>query len=300
LNFSFKNIREGKMERKTIAFLLSMNFLVTFAFSGCGNSNLFSFGHSAGADTSTTSLSADANAALQSGDYAKALEYYKKILESDPSNSEAIYGFCTSDLANAGLDLPSLISTFIKESNVSSAPSIVRRAPSASEPKSIGQAIAIMAQTGPIFSSQASLLPDSIKLKILTLGPVVDEVLGEKYLKKIIKGQGDGVIAPDNADLNINIAFCLVLRAAITAYNSGVDFQDNYTQSSLVDSPALQSAAKDLISAYQRLKIVINALNLGNNAAISKIKDDIQKLYDSLPAATQALFDLNYDYYLNS
>ena len=273
------------MERKTVALLLSMTFFVSFVFSGCGNSNLFSFGHSAGTSSSTTALSADANAALQSGDYAKALDYYKKILASDPSNSEAIYGFATSDLANAGLDLPSLISTFIQQSNKA--------------PSSLAPALAQIPR-GASSNSPGSLLPDSIKQKILTLGPVVNEVLGDNYLKKIIKGKADGVIKPDNPDLNINIAFCLVLRAAITAYNSGVDFQDNYSQSSLTDSAALRSAGQDLISAYQRLKVVINALHLTGDAALSKINADIQNLYNSLPAATKAAFDINYDYYLNS
>ena len=270
------------MNRKTVAFLLSMIFFVPFAFTGCGNSNIFSFGHTAGSSNTVSSLQADANAALQNGDYQNALKYYQQILQSDPANSEALYGYSSADLANAGLDLPSLIANLIKQQT--------------SAPSKLSPALVKIARGSS--SNAGSMLPDIIKQRAATLGPVVNDIL-ENYLKKIIQGKGDGVIAPDNPDLNINIAFCLILRAAITAYDGGVDFTDNYQ--SIGDSPVLIPAGHDIISAYHRLLVVEKALNLSSNSAIVKINEDIRRLYESLPAHIRASgLDPDYDYFLNS
>ena len=269
------------MQRKKVAILLSMIFFVPFAFTGCGSSNLFSFGHTAGASNSVSALQADAYAALQSGDYKAALKYYQKILAANPNNSEAIYGYSTADLANAGLDLPSLIANLVKQQSTA--------------PSSLAPALVKLARGSN--SSASSLLPDVIKNNALGLYNTVNDLL-ENYLKKIIQGKGDGVIAPNNPDLNINIAFCLVLRAATRAYLSGVNFDTDY--SSFGDSPALGPCGRDLISAYHRLLVVISALNLSQDSAISKIDGDIQHLYSSLPQGRRSGLDLSYDYFLNS
>lgn len=274
------------MNTKSGAFLLSLVFVALFFFTGCGDNNIFGWSHKTGSGSNVSSLSSDAYSALQNKDYAKALEYYSKILESDSGNSEAIYGYSAAKLGEAGLDISSLVANLIQQQ---SAPS--------SSPSRLSPAIAELAKAP---YSSSSMLPDTIKQKIDAILAAVNNILSSKYLLKIIKGQGDGSISPDNPDVNINIAFCLVLRAAITAYNAGIDFQNDYTQPGAGDSDEMRKAAKDLVSAYHRLLVVIAKLNLSSDAAIANIKSDIQSLYNSLDSGTKTEVLLNYDYYLNS
>ncbi|MCX5782538.1 MAG: hypothetical protein NT145_07575 [Elusimicrobia bacterium] len=273
------------MDKKLSAILLSLVFFAMFFLTGCGDNNIFGWSHKTGSGSNVSSLSSDAYSALQNKDYAKALEYYSKILESEPGNSEAIYGYSAAKLGDAGLDISSLVANLIQQQS----------APSAA-PSRLSPAIAELAKA-PYFSSSASMLPDTIMQKIDKISAAVNDILSNKYLLKIIKGQGDGSVSPDNPDLNINIAFCLVLRAAITAHNSGIDFQNDYSQSGAGDTSEMRSAAKDLVSAYHRLLVVIAKLNLSSDAAIANIQSDIKSLFNSLPVTT---IDLNYDYYLNS
>ncbi len=277
------------MNKKLSAFLLSLVFFASFFLTGCGENNIFGWSHKAGSGSNVSSLASDAYSALQNKDYAKALEFYSKILESESGNSEAIYGYSAAKLGEAGLDISSLIANLIQQQ---SAPS--------SAPSRLSPSIAELAKAPYLSASQSSMLPDTVKQKIDKISAAVNDILSNKYLLKIIRGQGDGSISPDNPDVNINIAFCLVLRAAITAYNAGIDFQNDYSQSGATDTPEIRSAAKDLVSAYHRLLVVISKLNLSSDAAIANIKSDIQSLYDSLPAGTKSAVDLNYDYYLNS
>src|SRR3989339_1366640 len=110
-------MREVFMRRKVLVVFFP---LIALLFAGCGKTNIFSWAHQSGGDTSTTALQSDALTALQDKDYAKALDYFLKILEQDPNNSEAIYGYSAAKLADAGLDLGDLIASLIKQQ--SSAP----------------------------------------------------------------------------------------------------------------------------------------------------------------------------------
>jgi len=99
---------------------ISMMLLVPLAalsltLSGCGRSNIFSSAHRAGESTDTRSLEADGYAALQNKDYATAITCYSKILESEPSNAEALYGYSAAKLADAGLDIGELVANLIRE-----------------------------------------------------------------------------------------------------------------------------------------------------------------------------------------
>ena len=279
-------MREEKMEKKTASLLFSMIFLVSFVFSGCGNSNLFSFGHTSGSSTTVSSLSSDAMTALQNKDYAKALDLYKKILASDPGNSEAIYGYSTSTLSNAGLDFPSLVANLI---NQHSAPSVVQLTPT----------YAVM----PIYrASYSQMLPQSIIVNISAIQQAVQKILGPGYLWRVIRGQTDGVIAPDNPDVNINIAFLLVLEAAVLVYNDSggaAYFNSDYSVTSIDGTrPQVQLAAKDLCSAVNRLVVVANKLKLASDATINKIKSDINTLLSKIPNLPSSI-NTNTDFYYN-
>ncbi len=231
-------------------------------------------------------MQSDATTALLNKDYASALKYAQQILASNPNNTQAIYTFAQATLGNAGLDFASLVTNLIQNQNKSSS--------SIQDLKTA--IISLPVHTG---SDTSSLLPANIKGNEDAILNACNTVLGSAYLLKIIKGTGDGVIKPNDPDTNINIAFCLVLRAAIIADKAGVNFQTDYTSpSTAADSPQLQLAAQNVVSAYQRLLVVVNALNLSSNATISKINTDIHTLYDSLPAATKNLINISTDYYL--
>jgi hypothetical protein len=270
------------MKRQLGAVMLG---ILIFASYGCGKSNIFSFAHSAGNSTGATALSSDAAQALQNKDYVKALQYYTQILQSNPGNSQAIYGYCAAELANSGMDVSTLVANLVKQQ--SSAPS--RLAP----------AIAYAAHSS---GNATALIPQSIIDNRVNIETTVNDVLGSKYLLKIIQGKADGMIPPDNPDVNINIAFCLVLRAALKVYDSGIIFDNQYNVTGNNNSSNMDivnSAGKDIASAYQRLKVVAKKLNLGSDASINKISNDINTLFTQFKNQTGISFDINYDYYLN-
>ncbi|MFC1501410.1 hypothetical protein ACFL58_03050 [Elusimicrobiota bacterium] len=260
---------------------------VLLLFVGCGDNNIFSFAHSPGASSSISALSSDAYAALQNGDYPKAIEYYSKILESDPNNSEAIYGYSAAKLADSGLDISSLVANLISNDG-DGAPAL--------QAGRLSYAVNSIVYA----AGDDDLLPATIIANKEKIKAALAAVLDSTKLKKIIKNLTDGKISADNADVNINIAFSLLLRAAIIANEKGLDFSSEYEASAGVDSPEIQVAAKDIVSAYHRLKVVIAALNLDNDSALASIRDDMESLYNSLPAATKSAIQLTMDYYLNT
>jgi tetratricopeptide (TPR) repeat protein len=255
------------------------------AFTGCGKNNIFSWAHSAGSNSDSQALSSDAYSALQNKDFAKALEYYSKILESDPNNSEAIYGYSAAKLADSGIDIASLIANFVRQSN--SAPY-----------NHLAPSIASAANTT---VSPSSLLPQNIITNRVAILRAVNDVLSSKHLAKIIKGMADGKIDPDNTDVNLNIAFCLVLRAAINAYDSGaITFSDDYTVTAVNPNvAAADEIGRDLASAYQRFLKVAVKLKLSSSSGINSIKEDINKLFNQLVAKTGTTVDINHDYILD-
>ena len=99
--------------------------LLGVIFAGCTkNNNIFSWAHKrSGTPASTEVLMADATSALSDGDYNKALELFEALLEKDPDNAEAIYGYAQALFKDAGVDLASLISSaFASASESESAP----------------------------------------------------------------------------------------------------------------------------------------------------------------------------------
>lgn len=254
---------------------------------GCGKSNLFSWAHNPGDSTNTSALASDADIALQNKDYAKALEYYQEILKNDPRNSEAIYGYAAAKLAESGLDIGSLVANLIKNQSTSNS--------------SVALCLAQAARSS---SFSGNILPDTLLIKSNRdkLLAAINASLANDKLKKIIKGEGDGSINPTNADLNLNVAFCLVLRAAITVYDSGsITIGTDYKITvNSVDLVTATSASQDIASAFKRLEVVVKALNLASDATIAKIKTDVNALYDDFKSKIPGLnVDIDHDYYLD-
>ena len=272
------------MKRKLSVLLFGA---LLFTMYGCGKNNIFSFAHSAGNSSGTSALSSDASQALQNKDYNKALQYYSQILQSNPNNSQAIYGYCAAELANSGMDISSLVANLVKQQS--------------GAPARLAPALAYAANTS--LTSSSNLIPLTIITNRVAIEKAVNDVLSSKYLLKIIKGNGDGTIAPDNVDVNVNIAFCLVLRAALKVIDSGsITFNSDYTVTvNSTDISVANDAGRDIASAYQRLLKVAKKLNLGSDAAITKINNDVNNLFNDLKKQIPAItVKINEDYYAES
>jgi len=127
----------------------------------------------------------------------------------------------------------------------------------------------------------------------------------------IIQGKGDGTIAADNVDVNVNIAFCLVLKAALRVVDSGyLTYDQNYnvtvTAGTSKSDPAVIAVARasgqDIISAYHRLLVVINKIHLdsNSNSMIGNINNDVKDLFSSLNQEIPGTgLSTDTDYYLS-
>jgi len=85
-----------KNTRLYAAFFVSLLFI----FSGCQNSNIFSWAHDEGTGD-FASLKSDADTALANGNYAKAKDYYQKALAKNPKDTDTVMGYCSATFALA-------------------------------------------------------------------------------------------------------------------------------------------------------------------------------------------------------
>jgi len=257
-------------------------FCLLLSFSGCGKGNLFSWAHNAGSGTSNASLTSDANTALQNKDYSKALSYYTKLLENNPNNSEAIYGYAVAKLGEQGLDIASLINNLINQSS--------NQNPAQSR---------LVSALGTLSSSSSSdnLLPSQIILHATSIMAAIDNILSPSKLPKIVKGTADGVIKQDDMDVNINIAFCLVLRSALRL-NTYVTFDTNNGATVNAAGKALShqqlqdlavASAQDIASAYYYMQIVITKINSSDSSNktsnLSDIKSNVNSIFTNFANA---------------
>jgi len=282
--------------------------IVLFSFAGCGQSNIFSWAHSPGSSSSTSSLSVDASQALQNKDYAKAMQYYSQILKSNPNNSQAIYGYCSAELASSGIDIASLVSNLVVQNNNGNNNNNNGNNNNNNNNPSFSRLASALAYAAHAPASN-SLLPSDIIKNEVAIKKALNIVLGSQYLLKIVEGKGDGTIAPDNPDVNVNIAFCLVLLAALKVNDYGiVTFNNDYTvtvpaSTTVSNTQVINDAddfGRDIISAYYRLMVVVKKLNLDNNAMVSQIESDVQTLFGNLQTAIPGInLNTSTDYYLS-
>lgn len=241
--------------------------MMLLCFSGCGKNNVFSWAHSAGSNSDAKALQSDAETALREKDYEKAKEYYNKILASDPDNAEAIYGAAAAELAAAGIDIATLVSNLVQNNSGS-----------ASAPH-LAPAIASAAMRT---SSPGNILPDTIVSNLATIRTAVENVLRPDRLPSIVAGLADGSIAPDNPDVNLNLAFCYVLHAALIL-NEHVTFDTEY-HATIVSGTDLNAvantAANDLVYAYHCMRNVVSSLNLADDGAVASISQDVRDLFN--------------------
>jgi len=256
--------------RKAVKLFLPLCALGLFvlSMSGCGKSNIFSWARSAGSGSSIDSVMSDGYAALSEKNYAKALEYYGKVLDADPNNSEAIYGWSAAKLGDSGLDVASIISNMVRQQGSS----VIHLSPAL-------YSVAKEAQ-----SSSNNLLPETIVANITKYKDAINEVLAVNKLPKIINATANGKISFDNPDVNINASFCLILRAAMTL-NDYVEISDDYGTSTItttVPQSVAEDALKDIASAYNLFLRAMAKLNYSDDTSIGQMKKDVKKLFDNL------------------
>lgn len=193
---------------KRILALVLLGSLV-LSITGCSKSvNIFRWAHKGGANTDTESLLADGQSALTDKDYSDALTYYNNILEKDPDNSVALYGKAQAVVGLGGLNLADLIANVIKDAQSGSTSSVIANSE-----------FGAFFSRAQYVSSETDLLPKSVNLA--QLYKTANEVV--PVLKKISEGLTDGIIPADDADVNINLAFFMMVRAACRFLDSDGD-----------------------------------------------------------------------------
>ncbi|MBI5554798.1 MAG: hypothetical protein HY920_02950 [Elusimicrobia bacterium] len=192
---------------KLVAVFLAV--LMIFSLAGCSKTtNIFRWAHKGGSDTSKESLLADGQAALSSKDFNDALTYYNKLLESNPNSSEAMYGKAQALIGLGGLSPADLIASVVKEAQSTGNSAVIANSE-----------FAAFFSSARYVSSATDLLPSTLNLTQLyktakTVVPV---------LKDIADGKGDGVIPADDPDVNINLAFFMLVQSVCRFLDSDRD-----------------------------------------------------------------------------
>lgn len=173
--------------------------LMVFSLAGCSKTtNIFGWTHKGGADTSSESLLADGQAALNSEDYNDALTYYNDILGQDSDNSEALYGKAQALIGLGGLNLAELIAELVKDTALDDNSLVIAN-----------NKLGVFFSKTRYTSSTDDLLPESLDLPQL----YETAILVVPILKQIADGNSNGVIPADDPDVNINLAFFMTIQA---------------------------------------------------------------------------------------
>lgn len=254
---------------------LSMVTLL-LSFASCQDGNLFGKLHKAGESGDSASLLSDANQALRSKDYSKALSLYEAVLNGDPDNADALYGAAAAAMGVSGLNFGQLVSNILQQG--SSAPSI----------HGIGDAIAQARVGASTYSSNPNSILAGIELD--ALDAQLDRAICR--LQRIVSGASDGSIPSDDIDTLINFGFLSLVRAVVTSVrngyfdviNDGGDYDileltgDN--MEAVCTGTAQQQAnvveiARDLAHAYALFNRAATTLGFADDQIIVRLRNDI-------------------------
>ncbi len=185
------------MSKKIFLYLLIVS--VALSLTACSEFNLFGWVHKKGSSNDTDVLISDGEVALNKKDYDSAETYFGKVLEQEPNNSVALYGYSAAVLGGSGLGLADIISSVIQEASSGSPSPVINQSDYAN-----------LFSPAQISSNMENLIPETLDLKKLydTAKKVIPK------LKKIADGEGNGIIPADDVDVNINLAILLAIRAA--------------------------------------------------------------------------------------
>ena len=167
--------------------------LMILGLGGLAGCNIFSWTHKAGSDTGDVKvLMADADSAFASGDYAKAMEYYDKIVGSEPGNSKARYGYVKAYVKSTGLNIIDFAKNAGNQKTLADlTPGLISKAP----------------------ARAYYLIDDRTKPYGIEMKKFEDlAIVLVKYLDPVALGKCDGVIDAGDPEVNLNLAFAYLLR----------------------------------------------------------------------------------------
>lgn len=254
-----------KTNFKLISFV-GLSFLLAIILFGCGKTtNILGWTHSGGTSNDPKVLLNDANAALNSGNYQTAQDYYKQIIAADPKNSEARYGYVTANMKETmnseGMDVASLLNSLSNQSD-------------------------------------SSTLIDPAKFdisKLLNMGDVIVD-----NLKPIADGQCDGVVAQHDLGMTTNLVLGLMLQSVGTVMDPNHDGHADYnfkeingsfqlvdasgTPVSDVKNATLDAAKPTIIQNLTEAQTYLTAAvnSDANISADNPLKKDLPKLLSDL------------------
>ncbi len=253
------------------------------SLTSCKNNNLFGKLHDRGDSNNPTSLTTEGSIALRNKDYAGALALYQKVLDQDPGNSQALYGASAAALGTAGINLGSLIANFTKQQAGSSGASItsltdlVRRS---------RESIAGPPQAGGVDS-----LLEGINL--VALDGVIDVAVCR--LQKIVSGQADGKIPPNDIDVLLNLGTLCAMRAVVKPLLSDfldianpngsfnivpkTDFKNAFCNS---HSDLIKKMARDIVGSYACFNKAADLLHLSGDEIIRRVRSDLDEAINEL------------------
>lgn len=257
----------------------------SLAFWGCKNGNLFGGFHEKGTGDPESLLS-DAKTALANREYNNAKAYYEQILQTQPTNSEALYGAATATMGTAGLDLGTLLANVITAK--SAAPGLQQAIQYASfAPAGAG-----------ITQDEINSLSILKGVDLSNLSGSVDQIVC--FLMKIRSGNADGKISPKDISVLMSVGITCIIRGILRPLEVGViDLQqtadgkdynvvilnanklkdicsDNTLKNSLLD---LAGALQSVQTAVQELKSqegsTLSGLSLDMKDALSQFKTKV-------------------------
>ena len=197
---SYNSFLGGVVMKKAMVLGITLAFAALFV-GGCSKGfNVFAPLTPAPKDL-PASVSNAANA-YAAGDYTGAMAMYKAVVDGDPSNSEARYGYVKAYVKSAGFD----IATFIKNGTGNgSAPAFASRI-----------------AKGPILDDRYN--PFGLNVKNLeTLSVVIIY-----YLGPIADGQCSSFIPANDEGLNTSLAFAHLLYGIFLVVDKGFDGAIDY------------------------------------------------------------------------
>jgi hypothetical protein len=252
------------------------------SFWGCKDGNLFgSFRNEGSGDTST--VLADASAALSRREFNNAKAFYESIVAKEPQNSEALYGAAVATMGTAGLDLGTLLSNVITAKNASSGAATT-----------LQEALQLSA-IGVRAISQEDIDNNSI-LKGLDLNNLdrdIDQIVC--FLLKIRSGNADGKISPKDISVLMSVGITCIIRGILRPLeenvidlrqtSGGQDYEVKIINGAklkdLCDSGVLQNSASDIAGSVQAIQTAVAELKPSSGSTIASLKPDLENALKS-------------------
>lgn len=244
--------------------------------TGCENGNLFGKLTDRGGSSDPQILVSQGFDALQDGNYTEALNLFNKALAADPDNAEALYGAAIAEMGGTGISLGTLIGN-VTASSASHTP--------------LTHAIKEGRVTASALVPDPASILDGINLN--AVGPVLSDV--NCKLQKIVSGNTDRSIRPDNVDVLVNLAITSLVKAVVDAINLGyfdvkntngayqIDVDNLFDDTDCLDPKALK-IAKDAVAAWHLFNKAADVLGFSGDQVIVELRGDMDEAIASMYA----------------